>query len=585
MRLRPEDSKSELATPGWDPAHRRKYADDPRAYLADILGIKQLTGDQEDLLWKMHHDHRVAAAAANAVGKTFEVAAYGVFYMDSWGSQLDEETGEPQGAVWLMTAPTGDQIFELIWGEALGHIRRAKRLGWQMGGFYSERSVKWRIREDWRVEGISPPRRTGEEQQHGGSGRHHRNLLYTIDEAAGVDHSRFRAAEGIASAATNKIILTFNPTEVVSPAKDAYDSAGYVNARLSAFDHPNVVHRKESIPGAISHIRTESRIKDWCEDRGPYEKGVNDPDPAFMDFLWNMHPHFGTDEAADIPEPRPFDEAIEIDGKEYRVLGHADGELRVYRPDFRFLPTVMGYFPADETGSLFPPAFLQKAEELWEEMIPPGGRPSQIGVDPAEEGGDEPIMCPAWHLESGIRYIGRLRSVRPGLPKRMAGDIYLPFSKGPRYVVDAIGVGSGVENELDETYGADTYRFKSSHTGKIPRKDDEPEFLNRRAVAYWRASMLVKQGKAALPKDPVLRRQLLATTYDFQQGKVRIIPKEKLKEVLGGQSPDRADAFVLSVYEDSEKRSAGGYQATKGGRARGRLPKMDPLEYYRRKAG
>lgn len=499
--------------------------------------------------------------------------------MDAVGSQLDEETGEPEGALWIMTAPTGDQIFELIWGEALGHIRRAGRQGWLMGGFFSDRSVKWRIREDWRVEGISPPRRTGEEQQHGGSGRHHRNLLYTIDEAAGVDYSRYRAAEGVASGETNKIILTFNPTEIVSPAKDAYDSAGYVNTRLSAFGHPNVRERAEVIPGAIAHTRTESRIKDWCEDRGIYEPGVNDPDPAFFDFLWMMHPLIGTDEVGEIPEPRPYVDTMEIDGTTYEVLGHADGELRVYRPDYRFLPTVLGYFPADKTGSLFPPAHLQKAKELWKELQQPSRRPDQLGLDPAEAGeGDEAILCPSWKLDNGTIYIGRLRSLRKGLPKQMAGQAYIPFGNGPRYVVDAIGVGSGVENELDEQYGCDTYRFKSSQTGKLARTDDEPEFLNRRAAAYWRASILVKQGKLAIPDDPVLLRQLMATTYDFQQGKVRIIPKEKLKEELDGQSPDRADAFVLSLWDDVNKRTAGSLQAATGGRAPNK--DYDPFQFY-----
>lgn len=545
-----------------------------------MLDVRELSADQNRLIEFMEKRHRVAAAAANAVGKTFLEGAYGVYWMDAVGSRLDAETGEPEGALWLLTAPVGDQIFELVWGEALKHIRRAARKGFQMGGFYSERSVTWRIREDWRIEGIAPPRRAGEEQQHGASGRHHKNLLYTLDEAAGIEAARYRAAEGIASGLTNKIILMFNPTEITSAAKDAWDDAGYDNIRISALDHPNVVARREVIPGAISHARTEARILNWCEDRGVLKPGIVEPDPAFNDFLWSMHPWARLEERrADVPDPMPRDETLTLHGREYRVLGHADGEIRVYRPDDRFSPTVLGLFPADKDSQLFPEAHLQKAQELWADIQRSGGvagAPTRVGLDPAEEGGDEPSAAPTWHLANGIHYTHYLRPLKPARPKELAAEAYGIFGRAPTYVVDAIGIGSGVENELDSEYGVQTIRFKSSHSGKVSRREGEPEFGNRRAAAYWRASVLLKDARVALPPDPVLRKQLGAITRFFRQGKLFIVDKAELKKQLG-MSTDRADAWVMSLWEDAAKRVAGAVQTPTGPR-RGRV--VDPYEFY-----
>ena len=531
----------------------------------------------------------MASAAANAVGKTHLIAAYGVYFMDAVGSQIDPKTNEPQGALWIMTAP-GISNIDNLWAEAQAHMRNARRLGFEMGGFYSDRSVKWLIREDWKIEAISPPRAAEQKQAHAGAGRHHRNLLITIDEAAGVDRPRYRAAEGVASGDRNKIVLTFNPTEVASPAKDAYDGAQYTRHRISAFNHPNIRERREVVEGAIGIRATEARILDWCDDLGPYIPGQIEPDEVYKDFIWRMHPLTGTDDANQIPEPRPTIEKIDVQGVEYEVLGHEEGELRVYRPDYRFLPTVLGLFPTSATSTLFPEAALQKAVEAWQNRLPPEGPPDQVGLDPAEEGGDEPMAIPAWITPAGRLitpegrsvpkyryYLGRPKPLRPGLPSVVAGEAWLHCGAAPIYVVDAIGVGSGVEDNLNVDYGAKTFRFKSSHTGAIGRLPDEPEFLNRRAAAYWHFSMLVRRGLVALPPDASLLKQLAATTYDFQQGKVRIISKLKLKEVLGS-SPDRADAAVLAVARVTGLRTAGSDYMPMGGRKHSEVP--DFHAYY-----
>src|SRR5690606_28919377 len=156
------------------------------AYFHDILFINQLTEDQNWLLEAFLNGTRVLAKAANAVGKTHLLAALGVFRMDAVGSEPDDE-GRPQGARWIMTAAGCSNVDSTVWAQALEFMDTAKRNGYAMPGEYSEKSVLWRVRPDWFVEKLSPPKRVGQEQQHGAAGRHATNLLITIDEGPGVD--------------------------------------------------------------------------------------------------------------------------------------------------------------------------------------------------------------------------------------------------------------------------------------------------------------------------------------------------------------------------------------------------------------
>lgn len=568
--------ESELKAKGFDPKHRANYAGNPLGYFRDILGIKNVTPDQRRVVELMETGSRVSVTSGMSLGKTFIATAYGLYFLDAIGSQIDPETGEPQGALWMLIAPTYQSLNNLMWGTALGHIRAAKRLGWEMGGFYSEALAKLRVREDWRVEGVSPPRNSSQQQAHGVSGRHHRNLLITIDEAAGVDASVHRAAEGVASGESNKILQLFNPTEAVSPARTVHESPGFRRWRIQAFTHPNVVRRKEIFYGALAYNRVEARILDECEDRGPYTPGEIEPDPAFQDFLWKMHPFTGTDRSDEIEEPNPYVGEETISGEVYQVLGHVEGEVRVYRPNDVFLSGVLGLFPSGEGSDLFPPALVTKGVEIWRHAAKPTRSPTQVGLDPAEGGGDEPIAMPSWKLGTGYGpdgitterwYVGIPKPFKRGLPDSLASQVHSYWGDEPIYIIDSIGVGSGVEAYMRSVYGCTTVRFKASESGKVVVDDARTKFLNRRAAAYWRASELVKRGLVAIPDDPMLLEELEIMSYEYASGdKIKILDKDKIRKKLG-RSPDRADAFVFSLWEDDVVSGASRIYLPLGGRA------------------
>jgi hypothetical protein len=67
---------------------------------------------------------------------------------------------------------------------------------------------------------------------------------------------------------------------------------------------------------------------------------------------------------------------------------------------------------------------------------------------------------------------------------------------------------------------------------------------------YFDAVNWIKRG-GALPPDDNLLAQLTATTYTYEKRGDRFLiePKEMVKAKLNGNSPDEADAFILTFAE------------------------------------
>ena len=118
-------------------------------------------------------------------------------------------------------------------------------------------------------------------------------------------------------------------------------------------------------------------------------------------------------------------------------------------------------------------------------------------------------------------------------------------------VVDAIGVGASVADVLTERGIAFT-EFKGNE-----RSDDE-YCLNKRAQAYVLLSRLLAKNEIALPADPELWEELLATTWFVnERGKIQLVDKTEIKHALG-RSPNKADALSMAAFELENGAGIGG---------------------------
>ncbi len=94
-------------------------------------------------------------------------------------------------------------------------------------------------------------------------------------------------------------------------------------------------------------------------------------------------------------------------------------------------------------------------------------------------------------------------------------------------VVDVVRLGKGLRDRLREQ-GWRVLRF---HGSAAPLPKAEQRFLNRRAELYWQLRERFERGAIAIPNDPLLIEELLATDYEIvdSSGKIALVPKAEIR--------------------------------------------------------
>jgi hypothetical protein len=548
------------------PAARREYAGHPQKYIRDVLGYK-LTPQQEEALELCEQYDRVLLPSANNAGKTFLLGCYGIYRFDAFAALKDEDRGlNEQGAQILLPGPDHNTVFNTLYNTILEQASRAESRGYEMPGDRSERSVHWRVRPRWHFEAFSPSFRTGQEVAHSASGRHHINQVALIEEGQGVVEALWKAVEGMCSSDGNKIISAFNPTEPAGPAFQRALRGGYFVYHLSAFDHPNVNGRQVFIPDAISYKVVDHRVRVECRDRGPLKDVPLDEDMG--DFVYALPPKLDSKEDG----PRK-------DGH----LGHPNGDLRIYRPSPQFEAQVLGQWPKTGNTGLFDPGSWDKSSLRWLDNEDPDEIPDCVGVDVARTGDDESIASEMWGEEPNsllrewfealqlqdekvkhdmLQYrrirVGRLVALPRGDGVVVAEAIAEKWPESPLQI-DESGVGASVLDHLTHVLDKDAIgiSFAAAVNEELP---GEMIFENARVAMYARAADLVRIGLVDVPDDPLLREEIMVQELKFgsrviklskkkkeRKVSVRLIEKDEIRKLIG-RSPDRADAFCISLF-------------------------------------
>lgn len=114
--------------------------------------------------------------------------------------------------------------------------------------------------------------------------------------------------------------------------------------------------------------------------------------------------------------------------------------------------------------------------------------------------------------------------------------------------IDVIGIGAGVVDRLRQLgYNVTGVNFAS-------RAVDNLRFANKRAEVHFAGKEWLEKG-GLLPRSQELKEELAAIEYSYDEyGKMRIIPKDKIKELIG-RSPDLADGFFLTFAHNVAPRN------------------------------
>ena len=210
---------------------------------------------------------------------------------------------------------------------------------------------------------------------------------------------------------------------------------------------------------------------------------------------------------------------------------------------------VLGQYPSMATTQLISREWVDGARSRWDSYVaengevPPQGTRAIMGLDVAEYGVDANCAC--------FRYGGYLERLITwsGMDTITTADRAIEEHKTrpvSRVCVDGTGVGAGVAPQMQ--------RAKCSAVSvKVASKPTEStelgEFGILRDQLWWACREWLRTDPGAmLPPDEQLLEELLCPTYEVENGKIRIMKKSIMRDLLK-RSPDRADALCLTFFQ------------------------------------
>lgn len=192
--------------------------------------------------------------------------------------------------------------------------------------------------------------------------------------------------------------------------------------------------------------------------------------------------------------------------------------------------------------------------DLWTNEHVKGGE-KYISADIARFGSDKGVIC-VW---DGLRLIELVTLDVSSIPetaseiRRLANLYQIPMSK---VIADEDGVGGGV---------VDMLKCKGFINGSkaLPEERKQVEYRNLKSQCYFHLAEKINNAEIFITKpitsisEKIIEEleQVKRDKVD-QDGKLSVLPKEKVKEILG-RSPDFADALMMRMFFEIEYKPKG----------------------------
>jgi hypothetical protein len=477
----------------------------------EVLG-EVYTPEEKAIMESVRDFPITLAKSANAVGKTHAAGRIAVWFF----------LVHPSSQVYTAAAPPESNLKKLLWGEIGSIVEKHQDLfkNHAITSLHVQRSAQSFLT------GVSIPASGTEAQREAKfSGKHAPYLLFVLDEADAIPDEVYRGIESCLSGGHGRLLMMFNPrSEIGEPYRMERDGRANV-VHLSAFNHPNVLTGENQIPGAVTQETTVRRINEWCRPLAPGEQ----PDG----------------ESFELPGFLVGALAASQSGKMYPPL--PAGFFKIMEPAFYYM--VLGRYPSQGSTQLISREWVSKARSRWDSYVaahgekPPEGTTAVMGQDVGEFGSDANVAC----FRFG-GYVERLIAWG-GVDVVTTGDRAIAEYKARkvcRVNTDGTGVGTGVAPYMvRKGCVAASVKVASSPTEKSPLG----EFYILRDQLWWSCREWLRTDPGAmLPPDEALLEELLTPTYEIQNGKIRVMKKDTMREILK-RSPDRADALCLTFHQ------------------------------------
>ncbi len=470
-------------------------------FAKDVLKVN-LDQEQKEILSAVQNYRMVSVASGTARGKDFvaAVAALCFFYLTPKFNSKDELVENTKVA---LTAPTGRQVSNIMYPEITRLFNTAKVLPGRLVG--NDIRTDW---DEWFLTGF----KADEHNQEAWSGFHAVNTMFIVTEASGISEEIFAAIEGNLQS-NSKILIVFNPNNSIGYAARSMKSPRWKSFRLDDLTAPNVIQKKNVIPGQVDYEWVKDKVKLWCTIIQENERDEGKGD-FYFENVW-------------------------------------------YRPNDLFRVKVRGMFPEVSEDVLISYRWVELANERWhtrEKTNHPGQH--KIGVDVAGMGRDSSVLC--HRFDDYVAPFDVYQSGGKADHMKVAGIVKNALHGQAKAFIDTIGEGAGVYSRLvEQGLQNKVYSCKfSENATDLHDITGQYEFANMRAYLFWAVRDWLNPANnstACLPPSPELTQEAVEVKYQVQSsGKIIIEPKEDIKKRIG-RSTDYFDALANTFYPAKKK--------------------------------
>jgi hypothetical protein len=488
----------------------QRYQSDPVGFCLDVLG-ETLTDDVQRMMESVRDNIVTVAVSANATGKTHGGARVAIWFFKAF----------PDCKVFTAAAPPLDNLKNLLWGE-IGSVA-ARNPDLFAGDTITSMDIR-RGPEDFLTGVTIPAAGTTEEREAKFSGKHQEHMLFVLDEGDAIPDEVYKGIESCMSGGHVRLLIFLNPRQASGAVyRMQRDHTAHI-VHLSAFRHPNVIEGRDVIPGAVTRDTTVRRINEWTRPMEAGEKAEESTCFVLPDFLVGA------------TAPRQ-------NGGEYDPL--PAGKRKITNSAFSYM--VLGQYPAQATNQLISREWISRARARYDVYViqhgdrPPVGASGIMGLDCAEFGDDMNVAMGRYggYLTQFDTW-GGVDTIETG---SRAVDWYNAHKGITHANADATGIGAGVAPYMQRA-GCVAVGVKVAERPTI--KTEIGEFRILRDQLWWRCREWLRTDPGAmLPPDEELIEELQAPTYNTDSGKIEVMKKADLKEVLK-RSPNKADALCMT---------------------------------------
>lgn len=509
-----------------------EYRQDPVLFVRTFWPEFRLAPYQKQILESVRDNNETWVPSANKMGKTFIAAQTALWWFLTRNSKV------------VTSSTTEYQLVRILWGE-IGHLLQQMKLG------------GYRFRLERKHLCISLAR---EEGQRDSQGKYYLIGQVTAQVESFQGHHLEKMADG-----TPTVLFIFE--EASGLEREFYEAATSQAHRLLAIGNP---------------LRARGIFFEKC-------RAKDERHPDHLDRLFRKVIHVSGDDSPNVQYARrhrelgrPGKPRIIVPG----ILTFEEYQERLHNwaPD-KVRTRLLGQFEDESEEKFFPVEWVDQAQQLGSMLREHTARrrhrhrfgaPYALGVDVAQGGRDETVWVVLGRF--GVREIVARQTPNTSaiagrtlqlMRRYRIRDCAVAFDTGGggKQIADYLRDRQGLENLSDIAFGAKAFdsaeypNRRAELYGEL-RKALEPCGRLKRMLRCSPSEWTKKQWCVALPPDDGLLRDelLVLPKLHDSEGRLRLPPKQKrvqqttgpqeptIRELLGGRSPDRADALVLAYY-------------------------------------